>query len=535
MNSQVDASTEAAGRFFAKNRFLVPDYQRKYSWDKDTQVVDFWRDLSGGITQKEYFLGLVILSDGPDRLEVVDGQQRLVTLTILANVLRLSAQQLGRRLVAESVRSDFLFSMDFQTEEQVGRIELTDPSDRDDLAMLLNAKSVDELILRPDSVIHEAHRVMYLWLREDLERHENPALRVGQWTEFITKGVTFAVFMHPNREAAFKVYEVVNTRGRNLTPAELIKSFLIGSSAAGDQRRTHERWNAIEDLLDGLDALDQLTTFVRHVVTLDHGYVIPRELYHVVSTNYRDERGVERLFERLESRLPVYAQMLDPSADVESSETRTRAFALADTLSMSRFRPILLAASLTADPDPLLEDLLDILVPGVLANEFGTGSIEAQFARAARRVHNGAEWASELRKLRELRPGRDIFTIRLSRNLSKAQAHVVRAAYLQEVRTPTLLGFPHQVRPRNGVEWPGFDANQYRELGGFVGNWVLTQQERRPQNSHTPATVRERILPNLIGTESVDRFELDLWTAEMVRERTEAILNRVGELWYGDL
>jgi len=60
--------------------FEVPQFQREYSWQED-EVSDFWNDLSNGIESDSYFLGLIILTDEGERKHVVDGQQRLITLT----------------------------------------------------------------------------------------------------------------------------------------------------------------------------------------------------------------------------------------------------------------------------------------------------------------------------------------------------------------------------------------------------------------------------------------------------------------------
>lgn len=533
MNPQVEASTIRAGTFFADSRFVVPDFQRNYSWTRDAQVADFWSDLSDAIGRGEYFLGLVILTEGETRTEVVDGQQRLVTLTILANALRLAATELNRKLVAESIRSDFLYSMDYETEVQVPRIELTDPADREDLLVLVEAPTSVALTLRADSAIHDAHAFLTEKLREDLSRGGGPALRVGQWAEFVSKQLTFAVFTHPDRGAAFRVYEVVNTRGKVLTPTELIKSHVIGSSDDAARSSAYKRWRAIETQLEDVAALDQLTTFVRHVVTLDRGYVIPRELYQEVTVAYKGAEGVDRLLDSLEKFLPPYLQMVDVAADVESSEVLTRAFAIADTLNVTRFRPILLAACATDRSDDLVPRILDIVVPGALTGLFGTGSIEAQFARAARRVHRDGDWDGELTRLGSLRPARAEFTLRLKRSLNKQQAHVVRSAYLQGTTLPTLDGFAHQIRPRNADDWPGFDADAYREVGGSVGNWVLTHTERRPQGSRTPEAVRTRLLSEKLEAEFESDTDIESWTADRVRAETDKVADAVTELWYG--
>ncbi|MFE6254557.1 DUF262 domain-containing protein [Agromyces sp. NPDC057865] len=530
-HSQVEASTISVGAFFAERRLIVPDYQRKYSWTPDEQIDEFWRDLSTAIGRGEYFLGLVILADGKGRTEVVDGQQRLVTLTILANELRLIALRLGRRLVAESVRTDFLDSMDYETEEQIPRILLTDPGDHADLRVLLAADGASVTPMRNGSAIHAARLALASRLSADIDGHEQPALRVGQWTEFLTKSLTFAVFTHPDRNAAFRVYEVVNTRGKDLTPTELIKSHLIGSSATRES--TYRRWSAIESQLESLGAAEQLTTFVRHVVTLERGYVIPRELYQEVSTNYTGPLGVEKLLGLLEHFLPRYLQMIDPSADVESSEATTRSFAIADALSIARFRPVLLVAAFSDNPDGNLVGLMDILIPAAVTGRLGSGSYEAQFARAARRLHQSGDWSSEMARLGELKPPRDEFELRLSRGINKAQAHVLRSARVKGDALPDLVGYPHQVRPRNGEDWVDFDGDQYKEVGGLLANWVLSTIERRPQGTRTPEAVEAKLLSTLIPGESISTNDLRDWTAQRVKADSAAMATDVAELWYG--
>ncbi|WP_217582925.1 DUF262 domain-containing protein [Microbacterium sp. GbtcB4] len=529
MASQVDASTVSAGTLFSESKFFVPDYQRRYSWQPKTQIDEFWSDLSDAVGNTEYFLGLIILADGAERQEIVDGQQRLVTLTILANALRLAALAQGRRLVAESLRKDFLYAMNFETEAQVTRIKLTDAGDSSDLRALLRADSVSAVDEHASSPIYEAHRRLFAHLEADLTKHNNAALRVGQWSEFVTKRLTFAVFKHPDRGAAFRVFEVINTRGKILTPTELIKSHLIGTSS-DHREHTYRRWSEIESQLDSIGQLDQLTTFVRHVVSLDHGYVIPRDLYDVVSKRYRGLGGVESLLENLEAFLPAYLQMLDPGIDLESSEAQMRAFMLADALSMSRFRPLFLAASRETNADELYRAILNIAIPGTLGGVFGTGSIEAQFTRAARRLRHGGSWEVELKKLRDLRPTKEEFELRLLRGLNRSQAHVVRSALLQNDPAPMLTGYPHLVRPKNAEDWPGFSEEQFDRIGTMIGNWVLTTIERRPPGARTPEGVTQKIASKVLQSERTPN--ISAWTADAVELESVDVTRSVTGIWY---
>ena len=534
MPSQVEASTVSAGSFFAANKFLVPPFQRHYSWLSEAQVADFWRDLSDALGSGDYFLGLIILTEGKNRQEIVDGQQRLVTITIFANVLRLAALDLNRMLVADALRKDFLMAVDYRTEEQQPRVELTDAQDSADLTQLLTAPTGSALAQTSDTNIMRAHRYLSAALAEDLATSDRPALRLGQWADFLTTQLNFAVFVHPDKAAAFRVYEVVNTRGRELTPSELIKSYLIGTSDDETKSETHERWLAIEGQFDEVSASSQLTTFVRHVVTLRRGFVIPRNLYSEVTRTYAGEEGVRALMGELERHLPTYLQMLDSGSDVETSDVRTRCFAILPSIGGARFRPIFLLAATLDDDDRTMARLIEILVPGIVAGGFVSGSIEAQFARATRRIAQSGEWENELRGLRSLMPDRDTFALRVRKGLNRPLAHVIRASTLQQSTLPDLSGHVHHVRPRNGEGWTSFDDDDFEEVGSMLGNWVIVISERRPPGARTPDGVEQRLLTGVVQYEDLGATtDLSLWSASRVRQETDRLATRSTGLWYG--
>ena len=78
--------------FSSDYEFMIPDYQRPYAWGKE-QALQLLDDLEGALardTDEPYFLGsIVLVKAGSDpRAEVIDGQQRLTTLSILFAVLR---------------------------------------------------------------------------------------------------------------------------------------------------------------------------------------------------------------------------------------------------------------------------------------------------------------------------------------------------------------------------------------------------------------------------------------------------------------
>lgn len=85
------------------NTFVIPRFQREYSWEPD-HVTEFWTDLNNNMSES-YFIGsMVVFSTGRSALAVVDGQQRLTTITILLCAIREAFKRLGRDNLANGLQ-----------------------------------------------------------------------------------------------------------------------------------------------------------------------------------------------------------------------------------------------------------------------------------------------------------------------------------------------------------------------------------------------------------------------------------------------
>ena len=88
------SQTEKIGSIFNGNRFVIPSYQRKYSWT-DTERIDLWQDIEESIKDNmNHFIGTLSFKENQaeglttDKVyEIIDGQQRITTLFILLKVL----------------------------------------------------------------------------------------------------------------------------------------------------------------------------------------------------------------------------------------------------------------------------------------------------------------------------------------------------------------------------------------------------------------------------------------------------------------
>ena len=102
--------------FLSQKQFIIPRFQREYSWDKKNYV-EFFEDMvkaleivDGKITSSQYFLGTMLFvgnfTEGTEKeIVVVDGQQRLTTITILFSAMSFIFKSINQEVLSEQLFS----------------------------------------------------------------------------------------------------------------------------------------------------------------------------------------------------------------------------------------------------------------------------------------------------------------------------------------------------------------------------------------------------------------------------------------------
>ena len=183
MDTPLNASANSAGAVFSNNMFEIPRFQREYSWGDD-QIEDFWTDLKHSLDLESYFLGLMIFTKPPEnaegRKQVVDGQQRIITISLLANALYHEALARDRKALAERIQAGFLRSIDYDSDEQLPRVKLSDVADDATFQALLTTGKAPDVPTGDKSVsarMVATYDFLVRKVREDLR--SDPFKRLG--------------------------------------------------------------------------------------------------------------------------------------------------------------------------------------------------------------------------------------------------------------------------------------------------------------------------------------------------------------------
>lgn len=533
----LNASALQAGALISKSRFTIPQFQREYSWQTD-EVVEFWSDLRSSLETGDYFLGLIILTEENDIKNVVDGQQRLVTLTLLATALHFEAKGLGRKALADRIEADFLRFIDYDTDEKLPRVTLSDPDDNKTLQSILDTGESPQADLLEDSVsfrIVQSFNYLKKQLRADLKN--DSFKRLGKWTDFITNQLYFAVFIHPDAASAYTVFEVVNTRGRELTTADLLKNYVLSQTPAPERQSRYEQWRAISQNFSSEASGSTFVQYIRHAVTVEYGHVLPKDLYVFLSRKKSYGRATPsppELLELLSRRLPLYRQIDDPTVSGPVEGKALEVFTALNFLNVLTVRPILLALFDLEDAQPGLDYLLRLVVRRIVVGSLGTGNIERRLGEVAKKIWDSKDWTALSKDLADLNPPRDEFVAQLrKRSFNKGTLTFIRRSMLQKTTTPKTEGVLHWIWPKTTDGWSSLtDENSF--WAATLGNSIIADVSARPPRaSKNWVGFKEDLLPHAVEGEMIEELgAFQTWDVEAIEEIGKKAAERAGDLWY---
>jgi Protein of unknown function DUF262 len=262
--------------------------------------------------------------------------KRIITLTLLAIALYYEAMKRGRKALADRLQADFLRSIDYATDDTDPRVRLSDENDDATLQAILSTGQPPAATSDEGSVSHrmvQSFKYLTQQLTDDLK--PDPFRRLGKWTEFLTHHLYFAVFIHPDPATAYQVYEVINTRGRELTTADLLKNYILSETRPAEREAYYRRWQFLSAQFDPAGT-NNFVQYIRHVITVRSGHILPRDLYSFIAQRSpilgENAPSPNELMKFLEEYLPIYLQMINPTLAGPADAEALKIFAALNSL-----------------------------------------------------------------------------------------------------------------------------------------------------------------------------------------------------------
>ena len=263
--------------FSGKTKYIIPEYQRPYSWDRE-QCLELIDDLKQSFKNDEngYFLGNIVVANSLDtdnQLEVIDGQQRLITLTILMRVL-LSFDSENIKL------KNSIWELDDRTNAILKpRLYTKVFSNKDPkyLEEIMNIGFRVEDLEEPDKASNQYKKNMYLFYNEIKKMNDN--IEIQNFVDYILYKASLLPIQTDGtnkenaREKALKIFETINDRGKSLNDSDIFKAKLYNKALnKKEDKKFIKRWNSLNDeCIEIKYNIDEIFKLYTHIIRGEQG------------------------------------------------------------------------------------------------------------------------------------------------------------------------------------------------------------------------------------------------------------------------
>jgi uncharacterized protein with ParB-like and HNH nuclease domain len=269
---KIQATEYPLQRIFSKEfAFTIPLYQRPYAWTNE-QAEELIEDLIAALGDgnesideiNPYFLGSIVLikkEDQPDA-EVVDGQQRLSTLTILFAVMRTLVQP---QYVNTFTKLLYEEGDIFLNEPNCYRLTLAKRDAEFFQEYIQNEGGIGKLNDLNSTTISDSRKNIkenaLLFVKKLQKVSENQRYRLAQ---FIIKKCFLVTVSTPDLESAYRIFSVLNERGLDLSLTDILKAEIIGLIPKPQNEAYTTKWEDTQDSL-GRETFQDLFAHIRMI------------------------------------------------------------------------------------------------------------------------------------------------------------------------------------------------------------------------------------------------------------------------------
>ncbi len=320
---KISCIDKQVGKLLAEAFYTIPPFQRAYSWDRPN-VEDFWNDIIVD-NESDYFIGNFVIYEDGDRFGVVDGQQRLTTLTLLLCALRNSYADAGLIELAKGVHS-LIERTDLSNKLfYVLQTSSSYPFLQEHIQKFPEPPDVPEDVGDEEKLLKAAYQYFRDQIQENVDAiHSKTTLTEtakrkaveSELTEIRNKitRLKLIVTSLTNDDDAYVIFETLNTRGKDLTLSDLVKGHLSRLVTPNNQgvNLAKTKWEKIASTFDESQADLSISTFIHHLWLSQYDYVTEKKLYKILRKTIV-KANAKAFLDDLVTESSLYRQLFEPS------------------------------------------------------------------------------------------------------------------------------------------------------------------------------------------------------------------------------
>ena len=469
---------------FTNKKYKVPKYQRAFSWNKE-KAEQFFTDIFSK-KNDDYFLGSILLNKKDDVYEIIDGQQRLTTISLFFLAFYFIYKKNISIEDAQKYIHPYLRCGDLLGQYNV--LELS-RHNNDFYDSLIKCNSEEELnILDPKDSNKNILDILKFFIeqisKERVEDIHLEKIRLNDFLRHFTNNVFFIELVVSNHKQASKLFEVLNNRGTDLTEADLVRNYLLSElerQKLNDEQSIQD-WEQIESQIE----LKNLEKFFRYSSLL----VSRQDDIYSRVVDFTEKTSSKSVIQEMKKFADFYMIIEEPENNDESPESGL--LQELNIIGATQVRSVLLAAYYKFSQDEIVE-LVKFLVSFVFQYSIvgkNPNKVETKYAEIAYKIYNEGlnieNVKNELKdksicptstEFSEAFVNKQFKTTKLPRYIiGKIENHVSS----QEKKVDFLTIDLEHIMPKKITKWIDIDKNYHathKEYLDNIGNMVILSKK----------------------------------------------------------
>lgn len=271
---KIESQDETVEQLLKRHQFFIPRFQRAYSWEGE-HVSEFWNDIIANLSDN-YFIGSMVAYEvGRSKLAVVDGQQRLTTITILLCAIREGFKKIGELDLAEGLQAYIAQKTRDNKTAYVLQTETSYPFLQEEVLKDGPADAPYD-VGHEEQAIQKAYDIFCQNIASELDdalsnkeqTTEDNLKDARAWLKVLRDTVfdlNVIMVTLDNEDDAYLIFETLNTRGKDLALADLLRNHFTKFIRTNDDvDQAKEKWNRVLDTIQGSTVTLNPDTFIVH-------------------------------------------------------------------------------------------------------------------------------------------------------------------------------------------------------------------------------------------------------------------------------
>lgn len=543
--------------------YRIPRFQRDYSWTED-EWEDLWMDILGTIQaggEPAHYMGYLVLQSQDDKnFDVIDGQQRLTTLTLivlaaLKNLKRLIEEKNNpgnNQQRIEQIRQTYIGYLDPVTLVSRSKLTLNRNNDHYFQTYLL---PLGHLPQRGFRASEHGLRKAFEWFDKRVREYTKKAggdegVTLATLVETMSDRLFFTVISVTDELNAYKVFETLNARGVRLSSTDLLKNYLFSvlhrdGEHAHEMKALEDRWEAMISRLGS----ESFPDFLRVHWISRKTSVRQSELFKTIRAQIFNREAVFELLRGMEEDMDAYLALTNP----EASSWTPNLKGFAQNLRMFSVRQpfsLLLAAHRkfsSDDFESLLRSCVTISFRYNVIGSLPTHEQEHIYHSVAQKISSGglATAAQTLEAMKPIYPNddkfRSDFSEKILRTTNSRNLRIVR--YILCALEYQLNGHDHDfesdsisvehILPQHPASgWSAFGEEEADVMVYRLGNMTLLNKGQNRDLGNSEFIIKKSVLAvsNFELTRKVTEDNSD-WTPERIAARQKTMAKIATGVW----